>query len=359
MSPSQEDYGSEESPTLVPGALTAFRHFFLHVKTGDITPMNYDMRRAANGFPQGVCGEAYQAPVGFDPEDDEGQTYEAKCTRRLPWNDPKDRHEAPNKECTCGFYASYDPDTDFYPGRKWGDQYAIAQRKPHLEGWVIVRAVVELSGRIVMGRVGVRAERMKIKALAIDFSKKEKQTSGGTWTRWATWLEDGGAIVGNGDEYPYTIAELDDDAYTIACTASAAARYGAKFYDSVDEMHRDHPKEDVEALGVDTTPKPEEEAAILVSLGDGRLQLMQPKQYGKWVKMQAQAELYANALKGTIEQIDAATKAIRAIFDEAFNRPKVSLIKEPKPSPFEKALAAKKARPAPPGAGIDYRRRKL
>jgi hypothetical protein len=39
--------------------------------------------------------------------------------------------------------------------------------------------------------------------------------------------------------------------------------------------------------------------------------------------------------------------------------PKVALVKKPKPTPMQTAIEAKKNRPAPPGTGIDRRKKKL
>src|SRR5690606_25781721 len=41
----------------------------------------------------------------------------------------------------------------------------------YIDPYIMVRAVVELSGTIVMGSRGVRAERMRVKALAVDWDK--------------------------------------------------------------------------------------------------------------------------------------------------------------------------------------------
>jgi hypothetical protein len=84
--------------------------------------------------------------------------------------------KSPNVECNCGFYASYSPETNFFER-----QLCEAQRD-RLNGvhrftdglyrnydLPPIFAVVEASGRVLMGSKGVRSERMEVKALAFDY----------------------------------------------------------------------------------------------------------------------------------------------------------------------------------------------
>lgn len=71
----------------------------------------------------------------------------------------QDCTRVPNIKCSCGFYASYSPGTDFFEGMK-----------THRYGLPLppVFAAVEASGRVLMGTKGVRAEKMRVVALALD-----------------------------------------------------------------------------------------------------------------------------------------------------------------------------------------------
>lgn len=149
------DFSSTTS-TLVPGVLRAYRHF----------------RVWPGGHPFGLGGTA--AGQGRRPDlrlwacnviFTSARTYlgagphTAICTKfSFPFPSEGSRcadGTAPNPSCHCGFYAYYDPRHDFYRTST---------------GWY-VKAVVELSGRILMGSLGVRAERMEIKAIAPDLGK--------------------------------------------------------------------------------------------------------------------------------------------------------------------------------------------
>lgn len=357
MSPRQEDYGQENNPALVPGALTAFRHFQISLKTGEIAPMNYDVKRASMGYPQGRSSEAYPPlarawMVGMPPPSD---YYEAGCFKSYPYYTRDgyevEQHEAPVQNCTCGFYASYDPATDFYPSRRWGRSYAIASGRGHVRDWAVVRAVVEVSGRVVMGRVGVRAQRMKIKALALDWSKMVRATDDlGTW---ATWLLD---VSDSGTRYrvdPAYDADADNHHDTTAKASSIAERYGAGFFDTVEEMHAYYPMEDVSALGVDITPVPEPEQQVNIFI-EGKKVAMAHDQWALLNERAATASQYVRELR------DALKTAFDAV--DIFPQPKQGMPKyevPPETTPFGKALAAKKKKPAPPGAGLDRRKKKL
>lgn len=134
---SQNDYmgdGSKELPkSFVNGTLTVFRHFGL---AGD--EMN----------PTGL------KPMGhsrYSPES-EHYPYENEFVAGCQNSSKKDGHKVPDHKCHCGFYASYDPMTDFYSTNT---------------GYRVF-AACEVSGRVIMGTKGVRGEKMKLKGMWIQ-----------------------------------------------------------------------------------------------------------------------------------------------------------------------------------------------
>lgn len=153
--------GEHHEPKLVPAALTAYRHFFLYKKAENsglpaLVPMAPHTEAAYGTYhvPWSEWGSGKPA------------TFHAECH----WSEDEPRHEgspAPQLDCSCGFYAHYFDGTDFYPYTKWYPR----QESGWTAGKIMVRTVVELSGRIVMGHLGVRAEKLTIKALAIDWDK--------------------------------------------------------------------------------------------------------------------------------------------------------------------------------------------
>lgn len=69
-------------------------------------------------------------------------------------------HPSPNRECKCGFYASYRPiSADDTPGVNLSVAEIIGAR------YVYVLAVVQAYGRVILGEVGFRAEKMRIEAV--------------------------------------------------------------------------------------------------------------------------------------------------------------------------------------------------
>ena len=140
MSVHQGDYkgnGSELHKSFVNGTLNVYRHFALAPEGEDI--MN---------------------PIGLKPMGQNGYTnesviypyenmFEAVCQAGGK-NDAD--HLAPVHSCTCGFYASYSPTTDFYSTHTGYRAFAA----------------VEVSGRVIMATKGVRAQKMKFKGIWVQ-----------------------------------------------------------------------------------------------------------------------------------------------------------------------------------------------
>lgn len=346
--PEVYDYGDANSKALVPGSLTVFRHFGADLASGTLAPMN--RRHHLMADPDSPGNRAYP------PEP--GEVYGAECSKPYgAWYhsaglaQPTD-HPAPRVDCSCGFYAHYDPMTDFYPSSRWGDTYSLTTGDRRYCDKVMVRAVVEMTGTVVMGRLGVRAEKMQIKAIAIDWSKR-LQTPVSPYGPGGV-IEDVYDLTGIG--YRSYRAEPDGDAEIIDEVATIADRYGVEFWGSSAEMYAAHPKADVEALGVDTTPRRRADDSLYHSGGvvSPTLSDQQAQAYAKAATQAATS--FALIRKKVIEAYGFAAKGIQgatvtlAIYDEALNTPQ---------SAFERALEAKKSRPAAPGSGIDRRKRKL
>jgi hypothetical protein len=314
--PEARDYGISDGKTLVPGTLTVFRHYLADLRSGGNSHL----------LPMSAGSNPANVKTAWDrPYPHSGQ-WVAECGSPLGVLLHQVRpslgedHKSPDVNCTCGFYASYDPATDFYPTFRWGGYHSNRDRR------IIVRAVVEASGTVVMGRLGVRAEKMKVVALAVDWSK---HVSGYTWE----WMS---------DAFPSLVDQARDEKRAVRTRVHELAEelanlYGAKLYDTVFEMNEAHPKADISALGVDTSPRPH------------------PGEHFDW----ATAAIAGSSLNRQIAQQAAAyanvggfTPVVRTVLDEA--------VAVGDATPYEKALARKaKGKPAPPGTGIDRRRGKL
>lgn len=188
---SQEEYGVSDSTELVPTGLRVYRHYRIQengilypatastwgilepgvnqavchrVTWSDVARIRPGKRNCKECYGYGYRVERrYRArPVGANPwvvNDDAGsplfsqwaEDVEVACTCA------ELKCKAPDALCACGFYASYSPETDFFGN-------------PTIWGVMIptVFAVVEASGRVLMGSKGVRAERMELKAVAVD-----------------------------------------------------------------------------------------------------------------------------------------------------------------------------------------------
>lgn len=385
----QQDYGSGDATTLVPASLRVFRHFAIDSRTGALAPMNYSPENGAllryNGAAENQ--KPYPRPR-IHPETLAEMPYEASC---IHYNDPTrygyvstqsgaqavlagEEHQTPSVDCTCGFYAHYSPDTDFYPSHFWGPYWA--REFMESEAWatlIIVRAVIEVSGTVVMGRLGCRAQKMRVVAIAPD---------------WKKFQEEPPAVFQWGLDY-YDPLAADDFAEKARGKASARAeagraveavarRYGVRHvYVDAEDMYADYPKEDIEALGVDTTPlpEPEEKAASAYSFllkytstmnppatpapqwatqNPSRKTSQRPRRGGSM----PQYVIYDEVKKTIAKHFSDATITINAYFEgstpvtEEIALDAVETVKE-------RALRLKKDRPAPPGVGIDRRKRKL
>lgn len=82
----------------------------------------------------------------------------------------------PDVRCSCGFYSSYSPYTNFFAitlddakrDRAAAQRGAAGHHYPRDYNLPPVFGVIEASGRCLMGSKGVRSERMEVKALALD-----------------------------------------------------------------------------------------------------------------------------------------------------------------------------------------------
>lgn len=371
MAPEQNDYGKHGDSTLVPGALTVFRHFQADIRSGVLMPMNYNPKRVFSFHGMHAPGQAPYRPGMGD------RVYQAECSRRQPaflMDDPVAAHKSPSVDCSCGFYASYDPATDFYPSFRWGLEYARLAGMDEIADVVVVKAAVEVSGTVVMGRLGVRAEKMKIVGISVDWGKQIKQSARRAAAYWSDanpW--DSMTRVAFYDDYAgeyrvrYDDGDTDEDAKVIAGAHRIAEKYGAEYYGNADELIKAHPKADIEALGVDTTPPPREywdaPDGFWYVNGGNLAPIHVSAQQARQLATQMQS--YARGLAQSVTPAIQGAAAAFALFDEATQgkskqkkrkkQPKVRM-GDPK---FVDALEAKRNRPAPPGTGIDRRRGRL
>lgn len=135
-----------------------------------------------------------------------------------------DRGEHSLKSCTCGFYASFDPKTDFYSTTT--DQH--------------VHAVVEAYRKIVVGTRGFRAQKLKVVALAPFHRGPVRKV---TYDR-AFFADDYGS---------YTIHTVDCERLPVADMRFAAATQfpSARWFDDHGAMLKAFPEPDRSGLVAD------------------------------------------------------------------------------------------------------------
>lgn len=339
----RKDYGNadREGNKLVPAALTAYRHFRLiltHRGEVRLTPMT------------GGDDERYMVY-----NDTSAEFFEAKC---IPFATPfvgygawwKGRHPyhrehpTPSLECTCGFYAHYYPDTDFYEGEHW----KLTKDTNDLTGVrITVRAVVEAAGRVVAGDLGVRAERIKVKALAVDWDKllisapdKDYPFSSG--------------IVSHRPADPIRDQLLIRNVKDVVTHGAYA--YRAEFYDSADMMYADHPQQDLSALGIN---------AMTMEQWKERKRRDEERRVEEF---QRRVWTYVSGRDWgsiTTSQSGKSSFLTQRALDEIFGPGTVTAMADSvdaaiaADTPMWRAILNKKNRPAPPGTGIDRRKRKL
>lgn len=184
MSIQQEDYGKEGSTSeLVPNGLRTYRHYRVR-EDGTLYATVTVRDTVARGVNHAKCYAVPSARADKRCPDCSGRGYRNEVRARPPqglgynwlndnWGIPSFEYDiienkececlrkcrTPVRACSCGFYASYSPETNFF--------------KSLLSGWSAIPlppifAAVEASGRVLMGSKGVRAERMEVKALALD-----------------------------------------------------------------------------------------------------------------------------------------------------------------------------------------------
>jgi hypothetical protein len=374
MQPGQRDYGGPDSESqLVPGALRVYRHFL--VKSHDESyPAEWDAPMITERLRVGLTSMNTKDLPGVGPvHSAECRRIEAATHGMLPYSAwyaaaaPPRSHKSPHERCACGFYAHYDPATDFYPAMAWCDPTlgtngrltlgALLDDQAAFSVWVepfiAVRAVVEMSGKVVMGSLGVRAEKMKVVALSVDWSKYAQEKTVTTRTEPTPyWVKVKRAVVGAapGDEVADRVTRL---------ARKAADAHGAKFYDSSEQMYEEHPKEDLAALGVKERTQSDVGRAYPYSSSFG---------FSQSASATLTPALY-DSLRQSIQQAAAAMSQLQSIQQAtAAAKSQLSRNTSPSPSPtgppsmppsVRAALEAKRNRKAPPGTGIDRRKKKL
>ena len=254
----QEDYNGDAE--LVPSGLRVYRHYKMtgrrlgstitsspHFEPGVNTAECYAVESTlADKHCETCAGRGvvyvrvpYRPGVRFNPFDIEPgfdsvvKMEPCKCLRKC---------EAPNRNCTCGFYASYSPDTDFF---------ASHNRPPGMYGVPAppVFAVVEASGRVLMGSRGVRAERMRVTAVCLDMGhinvavaatlEMYRDILSSSYDYSAGRFHPGGPVRHYGETLDHLLYQLDGIAH----------EYGVKSYGrDLDRMIRDHPQPDLSHL---------------------------------------------------------------------------------------------------------------
>ena len=375
--PDMSEYGTAESPALVPDSLICYRHFILDPAKLRVTPMNASSSEiyAAPGTFVADCLNAkqYQRPVeefltayaGFSCACSSCREHREKYSEdRKKYYDGEDNliHKSPSVECTCGFYAHYDPRTDFYEHTVWGP-HSYMYYVPNNMG--VVRAVVEMTGTTVAGTKGVRAQKMQVKALCIDWAKYQGRQVEVTakprdfLQRWEAANSNRLYCYEPAKEIRYEPPEPVFRDFMERKTSETAAFYGAAYFTSPHEMYAAFPKPDLSALGIEeephTPPPVPFDDSVFVVPGPT------PSQY--WVQYLTNSLPPAPSPGGWVgfSGISSSSFTFSGIFDDEAAvwaddkkaEPEVEL------TAFERAMLAKKSRPAPPGTGIDRRKKKL
>jgi hypothetical protein len=331
---SSKDYGKAgDESVLVPSALRVYRHFKMNMVDALLRPCNMEE-------------PAYQPGVAAT---DDG-VFTAECLKygTQLWPRVHENRGAPEVGCSCGFYAHYEPDDDFYPFHRW---HVRRQSQPawgyngyggggllDAGPWrvgasmAMVKAVCEVQGKVVMGSRGVRAAKLKVVAVAPDWSKWEDVSR--TPFPESACFDDSSMFDSSMSMAEYSAARQEwlercrtpsreaRQAVT-AAMRQLAENYQAKAYDDVEGMLADHPKPDLSALGV----KPAVETVDTswteyIHLSFHHLSFHH-------------LSFYDEAPKAGATEMERLTTA------------------------YERALAAKKNKPAAPGSGIDRRRGRL
>lgn len=395
MSPDPKDYGREgDGAALVPGSLVVYRHFQIDLEAGVLLPMNYRPPKAGRYHPPAwrySRYNTYPAPqqvwmTGMRPPKVPA-TYHAQCVKMSPSAymaqafaeaRGKTHDESPTVWCTCGFYAHYDPDTDFYPSHRWGRLYNRLAGTEEQANLVVVRAVCEVSGKVIMGTLGVRAAKIKILALGIDWEKRISPTE---VDRFNWEMNRRAREVLDWESNPPSLRfsrswgpdERDDDAVVGVRVEAIAAIYGVKHYQYVADMYADYPKPDVSALIEESKPpEPEPEQW---EIGFDTTPLVNTSvQWGKVSSLKEvfaaspfghQVALYANGVKTDTRKQRGyqGLKPYLAWMDEVFPSGQVIVdeveVEVESMTPFERVMLKKRNKSAPPGTGIDRRRGRL
>lgn len=248
----QEDYNGDDAE-LVPEGLRVYRHMTVDEQGYGPTSMGIGTK-----FKPGVNVAKCHAPLyqraSIKCPDCKGQGRRCEDEEHPPYAPYVDCHclincEAPRVDCQCGFYASYDPETNFFDEYRFQAVGGFAQHLPP------VFAVVEMSGRVLMGKRGVRAEKMRIVATAIDLKHVEHtQTpvlrrslgmrgfSSPYWSpSWTASDEERELMYG-----PFSGPSLGE---RVADLRSLMSYTGVPSYGiEMDRMIREHPKPDISHL---------------------------------------------------------------------------------------------------------------
>ncbi len=309
-------------------------------------------------------GDVYQSPATDG-------VFEARCIKRPSWartygKKEEYRHDSPAVDCTCGFYAHYEEWADFYRQGVWTAEplsyvanfsgyhaFAGSLQPQSGIGYGMVRAVVELSGKVVMGSLGVRAQKLKVKALAVDWGKFHRQPVRDYWEWDAEGV--GGIYQGDGFREEVVVPSIrrhpnygeNRAGYERLCS-TAAARLGAEYFYDANVMYGKYPRPDLSSLGIaPAKPKPLAEPPIWITMPSYRV--------SQHAATQVQAYLYRNGFTASLSIIDEVTADAVSVMDEADSTPQ-GVVPD---SRLAKVIEARKNRPAPPGTGIDRRKRKL
>ncbi|MFE6222953.1 hypothetical protein [Streptomyces sp. NPDC057854] len=351
----RSDYGdsSRARNKLVPAALTAYRHFqmMLTPSTGArLTPMtgNDGYEREKVYVPGALAEEQEFHATCLPFVSPYGGALATRSTRHPYFKE----HPTPSLECTCGFYAHYFPETDFYRDGQW----ALDEGTIDLTGVrFIVRAVVEVSGRVVAGDLGVRAEKMKIKALAVDWDKCIVQRPYPSpdaigWRRGSLGYWRAEYSSRYRDIWPDHDRLIMDNAEGLL--AHTAAKYAAKAYTSVADMYADHPQQDLSALGITAMTQDE--------LAEKKRREAEEARKAREAQIAMYATDIAVDMKSLADVISSFTTGLSKIsVDLSGTDASPTSSQAVARAQLDRLMEKKRNRPAPPGTGIDRRKRKL
>jgi hypothetical protein len=138
--------------TTVPGFLRGYRAWRLDPYAKQLLPLHVNLGAWLRGRNKAYC--AADPEVSWTPSSGSqgNRIYHLEPGRRFNW-------QTPGRDCSCGFYASYTPETYKHQVSKHPGCYYVNGPSP------VIHGCMKATGRVVLGETGFRAGIGEIEAL--------------------------------------------------------------------------------------------------------------------------------------------------------------------------------------------------